>query len=178
MSKFPVPREPVGVPVTGKGARHIRGSVAQRRAMYEMFRAHTEEARDRLLEILRDPDADNGHVIQAAKEILNRGWGAAPQIQVIEEVFRHEVSFNVDKLRQLPSEQLTQLEATLARLIEVEDAEVIEHRPTTTNESASHAPTQGRNESASHAPTMPANESAGHAPEPPRRRIRRSADPA
>jgi hypothetical protein len=133
----PIIKAGARVPGIGKGGHSTRGTAAQRREFYEQFRAHTQEVRDRLLEIIRDPDADNGHVIQAAKEILNRGWGAAPQVQVIEEVFRHEVTFNVDKLRQLPSEQLTQLEATLSRLIEVDDAEVIDVRP---NESAGHAP--------------------------------------
>lgn len=141
------------VPNIGKGGHKVRGTAKQRQAFYEQFRQHTDEVLDRLLSILRDDEADHGHVIQAAKEILNRGWGAVPQTQVIEAVFQHQHSFNVDALRQLPQDQLTQLESTLARLVAVEDAEVIE----TTNESADHAP-------ADHAPAAPAA---------PRRRARR-----
>jgi hypothetical protein len=137
MSKpSPIIRAQTRTPGIGKGGQKVRGTAAQRREFYEKFREHTEEVRDRLLEILRDPDADNGHVIQAAREILNRGWGAAPQVQVLEAVFQHQHVLNTDALRQLPAEDLARLEGTLARLVEVEDAEVIE----TPNESAEHAP--------------------------------------
>jgi hypothetical protein len=153
MSNGPIISSKPRVPNIGKGGHKVRGTAAQRQAFYETFRAHTDEVRERLLDILRDPDADHGHVIQAAKEILNRGWGAVPQTQVIEAVFQHQHSLNVDALRQMPTDQLRQFEVALARLVEVDDAEVIE----TSNESVDHAPPP-------------------EAPETPRRRVRRLSD--
>jgi len=97
-----------------------------RREVYEKFRAHTDEVLERLLGILRDDEADHGHVIAAGKEILSRGWGAVAQHHVIEAMFEHKHLVNVDAIRQLPSEELTRLEASLSRLIEVQDAEIIE----------------------------------------------------
>lgn len=118
------------VPGIGKGGHQVRGTANQRRAMYEEFRKHTEEVREVLIEILRDEEADNSHRIQAGKEILNRGWGAAPQVSVIEAVFSQEVSINTDSLKQMSSEELKTMEGFLARLISpegVEDAQVIDH---------------------------------------------------
>lgn len=98
-----------------------------RKEMYEQFRQHTRLALDRLVGILEDEKADTASVIAAAKEILSRGWGAVPQHHVIEAVFQHQHVINTDALRQMPQEQLTQLELTLARLVApVEDAEVVE----------------------------------------------------
>ena len=77
-----------------------------------------------LLGIVRDDDADNGHRIQAGKEILNRGFGQAPSIEIIEAAFRHEHSLNLDALRQLPPKQLAELESVLAKLIQVPDEPV------------------------------------------------------
>lgn len=122
------------VPKIGKGGHQVRGTAAQRREMYEKFREHTDEVRDVLIGILKDPEADTGHRIQAGKEILSRGWGAAPQVNVIEEVFRAEVSFNTDNLKNLTSEELKAAEAALTLLISpegVEDAQVIDHEDDT-----------------------------------------------
>jgi hypothetical protein len=124
-------------PGSGRGAHKVRGTAEQRRQFYESFRAHTDEVREVLLSILRDDEADNGHRIQAGKEILNRGWGAAPQVNIVEAALQHHVTLNTDALKQLPKDELARLESTLVRLIEVPDAEVIE---ATANESAEHAP--------------------------------------
>lgn len=117
-------------PGIGKGGHKVRGTAAQRREMYETFRAETARVRDVLVNILLDEEADNGHRIQAGKEILNRGWGAAPQVSVIEEVFKHEVSINADSLKQMSSEELKTMEGFLTKLISpegVEDAQIIDH---------------------------------------------------
>lgn len=119
-------KPPTYPPSSGKRSHDVRGTAAQRREFYESFRAHTDEVRERLLAIIRDPHADNGHVIQAAKEILARGWGGVPQVQVIEAALKHEHVINTDALRQLPSADLKQLEATLARLVQASDVDVIE----------------------------------------------------
>jgi hypothetical protein len=111
--------------------------VSARKVLYDSFRAHTDEVRDVLLSILRNDEADNGHRIQAGKEILNRGWGQAPSIEIIEAAFKHEHTFNADALRQLPPKQLEQLEAMLAALIQVPGDQALDVTP---NESAEHAP--------------------------------------
>ena len=123
--------------IRGQGAQMLKRqntmigvTAAARREVYASFRAHTDEVRERLLAIIRDDKADNGHVIAAAKEILSRGWGAVPQYQVIEAMFQHQGGISPDALRQLPQEQLMQLEAMLARIVTpVEDAQVIDVTP-------------------------------------------------
>jgi hypothetical protein len=115
-----------------------RGHVppAARREMYEAFREHWQEVRDMLIGIVRDDEADNGHRIQAGKEILNRGFGQAPSIEIIEAAFKHELSISPDALRQLPPKQLAQFEAILATLVQVADQDTIDAVPVETgNES-------------------------------------------
>lgn len=117
-------------PGIGKGGHKVRGTAAQRREFYEKARQHTDEIIERLMGIIRDDEADNGHVIQAAKEMLNRGWGAAPQVSVIEEVFRAEVSINAESLKQMTDAEIKAMEGFLARLVSpegVEDAQIIDH---------------------------------------------------
>lgn len=102
-------------------------TIRARKEVYEKFRAHTDEVRERLISIIRDPESDNGHAIAAGKEILLRGWGAVPNTTVIEALFTHQHVINVDALRQMPQDQLNQLESTLARLVRTADeAEVVE----------------------------------------------------
>lgn len=118
------------VPKAGKGSHQIRGTAAQRKEFYRAFREETDRVREVLVGILLDEDADNGHRIQAGKEILNRGWGAAPQVSVIEAVFTQEHTINADSLKQMTTEELKAMEGFLTRLVtptEVEDAQVIDH---------------------------------------------------
>lgn len=103
--------------------------MSARRQMYELFRAHTEEMRDVLLGIARDKLAEPAPRVQAAKEILNRGWGQAPNIEIIEAAFKHEHTLNLDALKQLPARQLAELELLLASMVQVKDADVIEGTP-------------------------------------------------
>ena len=107
-------------------ARHI--PLRSRQEMYAAFREHTNEVRETFLEILRDDTADKGHRINAGKEILARGWGSVPSYQIIEAVFEHKHTFNPDALKQLPQDKLVDLELMLTSLIQVEDAETIEHK--------------------------------------------------
>jgi hypothetical protein len=144
-SNVKIPKGRHSVPSSGKYAQDARGSLAQRRQMYERFRSHTEEALACLLGIIRDEDADNGHRIGAVKELLNRGWGAAPQTHVVEQALEHRLTVDMAFLRQMSDEELALYQKMLTRLATVQaadivDAEVVE----TSNESASHAPTGGR----------------------------------
>jgi hypothetical protein len=108
---------------------------AARKQLYASFREHTEEVKETLLSILRDEEADNKHRIQAGKEILNRGWGQAASVEIIEAVFKHEHSISLDGLKQLSSAQLTELEAMLSKVVtgDVIDAEVVEQVESETN---------------------------------------------
>lgn len=117
-------------PGIGKGGHKVRGTAAQRREFYEKARQHTDEIIERLMGIIRDKEADKGHVIQAAKEMLNRGWGAAPQVSVLEAVFTQEHSINTESLKQMTDDEIRVMEGFLARLVSpegIEDAQVIEH---------------------------------------------------
>lgn len=128
------PRIPKGRGPTDYPAPAGRGvPMNARREMYETFRAHMDEVREVLVSILRDEEADAGHRIQAGKEILSRGYGAVPNIEIVEQVFKHEHSLDMDALRNLPKKDLDALEAVLTRFIKVDadaiDAEVIESDP-------------------------------------------------
>ena len=130
MSEKIIFKAPSKAPV-GRGGHHTRGSVAQRRAMYEKFREETERVHRVLVEILEDEEADNGHRIQAGKEILNRGWGAVPQVNVIEAALSKQDGFDSDALKQMPADELKQFELSLTKLIAVRegnvtDAEIID----------------------------------------------------
>ena len=124
-----IPKASIPPPVVGKHGHDLRGTAKQRRQFYESFRAHTDEVRETLLSILRDEEADRGHRIQAGKEILNRGWGSAPQVNIVEAALQHNVTLNTDALRQLPKEELARLEATLVRLIDVPQGDVVDVTP-------------------------------------------------
>ena len=126
----PIISSQVRTPGIGKGGHKVRGTAAQRREFYEKARQHTDEIIDRLMGIIRDDEADNGHVIQAAKEMLNRGWGAAPQVSVLEAVFTQEHTINTENLKQMTNDELKAMEGFLARLVStegVEDAQIIDH---------------------------------------------------
>jgi hypothetical protein len=122
---------------TAPGKTRPRASLEARKRMYESFQAHTDEVRERLISIIRNDDLAPADHIAAGKEILARGWGAVPQMQVIEAMFQHQHTFNMDAIRQMPADQLQQLEAALVRVLQVPDAEVIDATP---NESTRHAP--------------------------------------
>lgn len=104
-----------------------------RRKMYESFRQHGDEVREMLIGFVRDDTIDPGHRIAAGKEILNRGFGTAPNIEIIEQSFKHQHSFDMDAIKQMPAEELAVLEAAITRFIKIDedaiDAEVIEHKP-------------------------------------------------
>ena len=96
---------------------------------HKRFQEHIDRAVNALVAIVDDPDADHGHRIQAAKEILNRAYGQAPSHAVIESFHAHEHRhvINEDALKSMSSEQLEHLESTLATLmpkaIEHDDSE-------------------------------------------------------
>jgi hypothetical protein len=113
-----------------------RVSLEARKRMYESFQVLTDDVRSVLYGIVMDEEAADSDRIAAGKEILSRGWGAVPQMQVIEAMFQHQHTFNMDAIRQMPADQLQQLEAALVRVMQVSDAEVIDATP---NESPYHA---------------------------------------
>lgn len=113
-----------------KEPKRTRPPQRLQKEMVEKARAMTDLALQRLRGILEDEEADLTHVIAAAKEVLNRGYGAVPQHHIVEALFTHQHQINTDALRQMSTEQLTALETMLTPFAQpVEDAEVIEHDP-------------------------------------------------
>lgn len=76
--------------------------------------------------ILDNENASPEHRIAAAKEVLNRAYGQAPSMQVIQGLVEHEhkVSIPPEMLERMDQAKLAQLEAALAGVIE--DAQVID----------------------------------------------------
>jgi hypothetical protein len=58
----------------------------EREALLATFRQVTEETRDALLAILRNEANPVDARVEAAKEILNRCWGAKPEGPVVQAV--------------------------------------------------------------------------------------------
>lgn len=105
---------------------------AARREVYAAFRAHADEVREMLIGFVRDESLDPQHRIMAGKEILNRGLGTAPNVEIVEKTLKVDLSFSDDKLKQLPTEDLHAAISVIQRLTappDAEDAEVIEHKP-------------------------------------------------
>ena len=70
--------------ITGKGFVKGKSGNPSGRKMIpaevkEAFRAHTMEAKDTLLEIMRDKKAKSGDRVRASEVILNRAWGTPEQ---------------------------------------------------------------------------------------------------
>lgn len=126
-----------------------------RRILYEKFQAHTDEAIGTILEIMRNDEANDSDRLAAAKELLNRGWGQAPNVNIVDATLKVEHNFNSDRLKQMTPEELAAFEGLLARVVGEDE-----------NESAKHALIDAE-------VVDTPNESAGHAPEPLRRRQRR-----
>lgn len=105
---------------------------AARRQVYEAFRAHADEVREMLIGFVRNEDIDPGHRIAAGREILNRGFGTAPSVEIVEKTFKVDLTISDEKLKQLSNDELHATLAVLQRVItdpNAEDAEVIEHMP-------------------------------------------------
>ena len=114
-----------------------------RRELYRKFQEHTDEVLTTFLDILRDDEVNPSDRIAAGKEILNRGWGQAPNVSIVDATLKVEHTVNSDALRQMSAEELASVEGLLTRLLgeggaddDIIDAEVVE----TSNESTEHAP--------------------------------------
>ena len=106
---------------------------AQRKQLFELARAHTEEALGVLVNIIHDEYADNGHRIQAIKELFNRAEGQAPSHAIIEQRIKTAHAIDLSHIRQLPSDELEALENLIAKVI---DRPMLDVTP---NESPDHA---------------------------------------
>lgn len=103
-------------------------TIRDARKAHELFQAHSAEALDVLVEIMNNPDADHGHRITAAKEVLARAYGQAPSFSVVQGLVehQHQHSFNAQALESMTPEQLEHLESTLASIVEVPEAEEVD----------------------------------------------------
>lgn len=105
---------------------------AARREVYALFRAEAEGVLGVLKEIVYDEMMDPGHRIAAGKEILNRGLGTAPNVEIVEKTLKVDLTISDEKIKQLSNDELQATLAVLQRVIadpNAEDAEVIEHKP-------------------------------------------------
>lgn len=104
---------------------------AARREVYAAFRAHADEVREMLIGFVRNEALDPQHRIMAGKEILNRGLGTAPSVEIVERTLKVDLSFSDDKIRQLSNDELRATIAILGKLVAppAEDAQVIDHKP-------------------------------------------------
>lgn len=105
---------------------------AARREVYAAFRAHADEVREMLIGFVRDEDLDPQHRIAAGREILNRGLGTAPSVEIVEKTLKVDLSFSEDRIKQLSNEELRTALDVVGRLVldsDTEDAEVVEHKP-------------------------------------------------
>lgn len=105
---------------------------AARREVYAAFRAHADEVREMLIGFVRDDEIDPGHRIAAGKEILNRGLGTAPNVEIVDKTLKLDVHFSDDRIKQMPSDELSRLLDGFKKLLDNpdgQDAEVIDHEP-------------------------------------------------
>jgi hypothetical protein len=105
-----------------------------RREMYEAFRADWQTMRKVLYDIAVKEEANDSDRIAAAKEYLNRGFGQAPNYEVIEHVIRQVHELDTSVINQLSNAELKTLESAFAKMMQprdVIDAEILG----TTNES-------------------------------------------
>jgi len=116
-------------PGIGKGGHKLRGTAAQRREFYEKARAYTDEVLQTLIEIVRDDAQAASDRIAAGKELLNRGWGAAPQVHLVDQTMEHRLSLDVDALRQMSDADIAAYRRLLTTMMQVRgdvmDAEVV-----------------------------------------------------
>lgn len=105
---------------------------AARREVYAAFRAHADEVREMLIGFVRDADLDPAHRIMAGKEILNRGLGTAPSVEIVEKTLKVDLSFSDDRIKQMSSAELQVAIDVMQKLLidpAADDAEIIEHKP-------------------------------------------------
>lgn len=102
-----------------------------RRVDYARWRAYTDEVRDFLVAVMRDGSKETRDRIRAAEEILRRGWGQAPTVDVIEATLRVTHEVDVTALRRMSQTELDALALAFTKLVQLpgDDARVIEHEP-------------------------------------------------
>lgn len=55
----------------------------------QLARERTEDAFNTVIDIMNDPEAENSTRLEAAKEVLNRGWGK-PAMQIKQETVKYD----------------------------------------------------------------------------------------
>ena len=102
-----------------------------RREMYAKWRTYTDEVMQFLVDVVRDDTKDTGHRIQAGKEILSRGWGQVPNVEIIEATLKVTHEVDASALAQMSQAELDAVSLALAKMIRVpgDGARIIEHEP-------------------------------------------------
>ena len=105
-----------------KGSRFTKGTTAAaRKQAYQLFIDHAQEARDVLVSIMRDPQAGAPNRIAAAKEVVTRAYGQAPQHVEITGEDGGPIEIQTSALEKLSDDQLNQLAAILKPAAESDD---------------------------------------------------------
>jgi hypothetical protein len=91
-------------------------------AAQKMFQAYAEEAMLKIVDIMRDDDADHAVRLKAANDLLNRAYGTPVSTQVQHKIIEddRESPINPQALTGAATRDLEQLAQTLARFIESE----------------------------------------------------------
>jgi hypothetical protein len=95
-------------------------------AAQKMFQAYAEEAMLKIVDIMRDEDADHAVRLKAANDLLNRAYGTPVSTQVQHKIIEDErdTPINIAALTGAATRDLEQLAQTLARFIESERATI------------------------------------------------------
>lgn len=92
-------------------------------AVRKMAIVHAEEAIDKLVEIMRDEDADRAVQRQAANDLLNRAFGTPVSTQIVEKTITDERGSPIDvaALTKQDTDTLVKLSKMLGDFVERED---------------------------------------------------------
>jgi hypothetical protein len=116
-------RKPGRPPGTGGPQAVTRRNIL---AAQKMFQAYAEEAMLKIVDIMRDEDADHAVRLKAANDLLNRAYGTPVSTQVQHKIIEDErdTPINIAALTGAATRDLEQLAQTLARFIESERATI------------------------------------------------------
>jgi HEAT repeat protein len=99
-------------------------------AVRKMAIVHAEEAIDKLVEIMRNEDADHNVQRQAANDLLNRAFGTPVSTQIVEKTITDERGSPIDvaALTKQDTETLVKLSKMLGDFVE-RDNKIIDVTP-------------------------------------------------
>ena len=100
-----------------------RGVVAARK----MALVYAEEALEKIVDIMRDEEADHAVQLKAANDVLNRAYGTPVSMQIVEKIesdANNGSNVNPAQIGQASTDELQSVLATLQRYLEAESKTV------------------------------------------------------